>query len=86
MNYLRPKANHYPHKTEHARPQVMDFIRQQIALGRQAYIIYPLIEESSKLDYENLMKGFEEVKSFFPEPKVLDQHGTWQRCRQNKRK
>ncbi|MFN8246969.1 MAG: helicase-related protein [Ferruginibacter sp.] len=57
------------HKTEHARPQVMDFIRQQIALGRQAYIIYPLIEESSKLDYENLMKGFEEVKSFFPEPK-----------------
>ena len=47
----------------------MDFIKEQIALGRQAYIIYPLIEESSKLDYENLMKGFEEVKSFFPEPK-----------------
>jgi ATP-dependent DNA helicase RecG len=37
--------------------------------GRQAYIVYPLIEESSKMDYENLMKGFEEVKSFFPEPK-----------------
>ena len=55
----------------------MDFIRQQIALGRQAYIIYPLIEESSKLDYENLMKGFEEVKSF-SRAKVLDQHGTWQ--------
>lgn len=57
------------HRTEQARPQVMDFIRQQIAEGRQAYIIYPLIEESSKLDYENLMKGYEEVKSFFPEPK-----------------
>lgn len=57
------------HRYENARPQVMDFIKEQITLGRQAYIIYPLIEESSKLDYENLMKGFEEVKSFFPEPK-----------------
>ena len=57
------------HRNEMARPQVMDFIKEQIALGRQAYIIYPLIEESSKLEYENLMKGFEEVKSFFPEPK-----------------
>lgn len=57
------------HRNETARPQVMDFIKEQITLGRQAYIIYPLIEESSKLDYENLMKGYEEVKSFFPEPK-----------------
>ena len=57
------------HRKETARPQVMDFVKEQLALGRQAYIIYPLIEESSKLDYENLMKGFEEVKSFFPEPK-----------------
>ncbi|MEO5966661.1 MAG: ATP-dependent DNA helicase RecG, partial [Ferruginibacter sp.] len=57
------------HRNEKARPQVMEFIREQIALGRQAYLIYPLIEESSKLDYENLMKGYEEVKSFFPEPR-----------------
>ncbi len=57
------------HRNETARPQVMDFIKEQVGLGRQAYVIYPLIEESSKLDYENLMKGFEEVKSFFPEPK-----------------
>ncbi|MEO5984818.1 MAG: ATP-dependent DNA helicase RecG [Ferruginibacter sp.] len=57
------------HRNEMARPQVMDFIKEQLSEGRQAYIIYPLIEESSKLDYENLMKGFEEVKSFFPEPK-----------------
>ncbi len=55
-------------RNEAARPQVMDFIKEQLQLGRQAYIVYPLIEESSKLDYENLMKGFEEVKSFFPEP------------------
>jgi ATP-dependent DNA helicase RecG len=57
------------HRNETARPQVMDFIKEQVKAGRQAYIIYPLIEESSKMDYENLMKGFEEVKSFFPEPK-----------------
>lgn len=57
------------HRYENKRPQVMDFIKEQLMAGRQAYIIYPLIEESSKLDYENLMKGYEEVKSFFPEPK-----------------
>ncbi|UEG51321.1 ATP-dependent DNA helicase RecG [Ferruginibacter lapsinanis] len=57
------------HRFESKRPQVMDFLRQEIEKGRQAYVVYPLIEESSKVDYENLMKGFEEVKSFFPEPK-----------------
>jgi len=57
------------HRFENARPQIMDFIKEQIGLGRQAYVIYPLIEESSAMDYENLMKGYEEVKSFFPEPK-----------------
>ncbi len=57
------------HRYENKRPQVMDFIKEEIAKGRQAYVVYPLIEESAKMDYENLMKGFEEVKSFFPEPK-----------------
>lgn len=56
------------HRFETARPAVMDFVKQEIAKGRQAYFIYPLIEESSKLDFENLMKGYEEVKAFFPEP------------------
>lgn len=57
------------HRFENKRPQVMDFIKKEIVKGRQIYIVYPLIEESAKLDYENLMKGFEEIKSFFPEPK-----------------
>ena len=57
------------HRYESARPAVMDFVKQEIVNGRQAYFIYPLIEESSKLDFENLMKGYEEVKAFFPEPK-----------------
>jgi ATP-dependent DNA helicase RecG len=47
----------------------MDFVRSEIDAGRQAYIIFPLIEESAKLDYENLMSGYENVKAFFPEPK-----------------
>jgi ATP-dependent DNA helicase RecG len=57
------------HRYDNRRAQVMDFIRSEIDAGRQAYIIFPLIEESSKLDYENLMSGFENVKAFFPEPK-----------------
>ena len=57
------------HRYENKRPAVMDFIRSEIDKGRQAYIIFPLIEESAKLDYENLMKGYENVKAYFPEPK-----------------
>jgi ATP-dependent DNA helicase RecG len=56
------------HRLEYLRPRVMDFIKEEIKKGHQAYIIYPLIEESSKLDFENLMKGYDEVKAFFPEP------------------
>jgi ATP-dependent DNA helicase RecG len=57
------------HRHETARASVMDFVRVEIDKGRQAYIIYPLIEESEKLSYEDLMQGYEQVKSFFPEPK-----------------
>jgi ATP-dependent DNA helicase RecG len=57
------------HRYEDRRPQVMDFIRHELGKGRQAYIIFPLIEESEKVDYENLMKGYENVKAWFPEPK-----------------
>lgn len=57
------------HRYESQRSRVMDFIRAEIEKGRQAYIIFPLIEESDKLDYENLMRGYETVKGYFPEPK-----------------
>jgi ATP-dependent DNA helicase RecG len=57
------------HRYESQRSKVMDFIRAEISKGRQAYIIFPLIEESDKMDYENLMKGYENVKAYFPEPK-----------------
>lgn len=57
------------HRYETARSQVMDFIKAEISKGRQTYIIFPLIEESEKMNYENLMKGYENVKAYFPEPK-----------------
>ncbi|MFN4892976.1 MAG: ATP-dependent DNA helicase RecG [Bacteroidota bacterium] len=57
------------HRFENKRIQVMEFIRSEIDKGRQVYIIFPLIEESAKLDYENLMKGYEQVKSWYPEPR-----------------
>ena len=56
------------HRYESQRSKVMDFLKAEIAKGRQVYIIFPLIEESDKLDYENLMQGYENVKSYFPEP------------------
>jgi ATP-dependent DNA helicase RecG len=57
------------HRYEDSRPQVMGFIRTEIEKGKQVYIIFPLIEESEKMDYENLMKGYENIKAWFPEPK-----------------
>ena len=57
------------HRNETQRFKVMEFIRDEVTKGRQAYIIYPLIEESEKMSYEDLMQGYEQVKSYFPEPK-----------------
>jgi ATP-dependent DNA helicase RecG len=57
------------HRYDTKRVSVMDFVRSEIEKGRQAYIIFPLIEESTKLDYESLMQGYEHIKGFFPEPK-----------------
>ncbi len=57
------------HRYESHRSKVMDFIRAEIDKGRQVYIIFPLIEESAKLDYENLLQGYENIKGYFPEPK-----------------
>lgn len=55
-------------RTEAHRSRVMDFVRSEIAKGRQVYNIYPLIEESEKLDLENLMDGYERLLGIFPRP------------------
>lgn len=57
------------HRYESSRHNVLEFVGEEIQKGRQAYIIFPLIEESSKMEYENLMRGYENIKAFFPEPK-----------------
>ena len=55
-------------KTDSSRLQIINFMREQIALERQIYIVFPLIEESEKLDYKNLMEGFNAIDSEFPLP------------------
>lgn len=57
------------HRRDALRAGVMQFIRKEVDKGRQAYIVYPLIEESEKLDYESLMAGYEQVKIWFDENK-----------------
>jgi ATP-dependent DNA helicase RecG len=56
------------HRSDSSRVNVYEFVKSEIAKGHQAYFIFPLIEESSKLDYENLRKGYDNVKAIFPEP------------------
>jgi ATP-dependent DNA helicase RecG len=56
------------HRYESQRLAVFGFMREQIALGRQIYIVYPLIDESEKLDLNNLMSGFESISRDFPAP------------------
>ena len=56
------------HRREKDRNSVFRFAKDEIDKGRQVYFVYPLIEESEALDYENLMGGFERVSEAFPYP------------------
>ncbi|MFI5221428.1 MAG: ATP-dependent DNA helicase RecG [Bacteroidia bacterium] len=56
------------HRFESNRLRVIGFMKEQIAKGRQIYIVYPLIEESEKLDFMNLMAGYENISRDFPLP------------------
>lgn len=62
---------------ERKRYALNKFMRDQIALGRQVFVVYPLIFESEKLDYQNLEKGYEDIVKAFPFPpyKVAIVHG-----------
>ncbi|PKB18671.1 ATP-dependent DNA helicase RecG [Flavobacterium sp. 5] len=57
------------HRFDSNRLKVWKFIRDEIALGRQIYIVYPLIQESEKMDYKDLMDGYESISRDFPLPK-----------------
>ncbi|MCI6113524.1 MAG: ATP-dependent DNA helicase RecG, partial [Rikenellaceae bacterium] len=65
------------HGTEAKRLGLYRFIKEEIAAGRQAFIVYPLIFESEKMDYQNLENGIEEIRRHFPFPpyKIAVVHG-----------
>ena len=63
------------HRFDKKRGALYQFIREQITLGRQIYIVYPLIEESEKMDLKNLEDGFVHVQQAFPEFTVCKMHG-----------
>ena len=56
------------HLTERNRLQLIGFMRREIAAGRQIFVVYPLIEESEKMDLQNLMHGYEMFLHDFPRP------------------
>ncbi len=56
------------HRFESKRLAVFAFIKEQIQVRRQVYVVYPLIQESEKLDYKDLMDGYESITRSFPPP------------------
>ena len=56
------------HYLETHRLRVIGFIKEQIALGKQIYVVYPLIKESEKLDYQNLQQGYDDLVQEFKPP------------------
>ncbi|WP_324672383.1 ATP-dependent DNA helicase RecG [Hymenobacter sp. GOD-10R] len=63
------------HRYDANRLKVFQFLRDQINLGRQVYIVYPLIEESETMDYKDLTDGYESVARAFPEFQISVVHG-----------
>ncbi len=56
------------HRQESMRPAIMEFLRNEIAKGRQIYYVFPLIEDSEKLDLNSLMSGYDMVSTYLPPP------------------
>ncbi|WP_053970432.1 ATP-dependent DNA helicase RecG [Mangrovimonas sp. ST2L15] len=56
------------HRYDNNRLKVFKFIRDEITKGRQIYVVYPLIQESEKMDYKDLMDGYESIARDFPAP------------------
>ncbi len=63
------------HKYDNQTTSLFNGIRQQISIGRQVYIVYPLITESEKIDLKNLEEGYEYLQNIFPEYKMSKVHG-----------
>lgn len=63
------------HRYDNKKKELFEFLKKEIRLGRQIYVVYPLIEGSEKLDYKALEDGFEIFKEVFPEYNVCMVHG-----------
>lgn len=63
------------HRFDNSRLKVFGFIKDKISLGEQVYVVYPLIEESEKKDYKDLMDGYESLKRYFPNTQIGVLHG-----------
>ena len=63
------------HRYESHRLRVFGFLKEEIKKGREVYIVYTLIEESEKLEYKNLMEGFESISRAFPDCHISIVHG-----------
>ena len=63
------------HRYEQKRGAMYQFLRNEIKKGRQAYIVFPLIEESEKIDLQNLEDGYLRISELFPEYKICKMHG-----------
>ena len=59
------------HYTDAARLKLFGFMRQEIAKGRQIYVVYPLIKESEAMDYKDLTDGYEAISRDFPLPQYV---------------
>lgn len=63
------------HRYDNRKAELYDFIRKEIEIGRQIYVVFPLIEGNEKLDYKNLEEGFELYQELFPTYTVCMVHG-----------
>lgn len=63
------------HQYHNRRNALNRFLHQEIARGRQVYVVYPLIDESEKMDFKNLSEGYEYMQKAFPDCQVVMVHG-----------
>ena len=63
------------HRYDSNRLKVFAFIKDEIKKGRQVYVVYPLIQESEKMDYKDLMDGYESIAREFPNEQISIVHG-----------
>lgn len=70
-------------KNDNDRTEIIQFLKKELEEGRQAYIVYPLIEESKKMDLQNAITGFEKIQKDIPEKNCGLLHGKMKQAEKN---